>query len=430
MDCCTGLTRPLVQTQPSQNADSAKSALPLVSDADFTTARNGSKIVGDEEELPGKTKSSRTYAEPQSSGNLDHLFQPFKLLRTKSKIVDKVKAFEECCHSTDSPKVPPVGISWSGFSQKAFCDSEDGGSKRNRTSDEHLSNVALKRTMNKQRASSLEEWPNYTQKVHTFQIKFSEELQRIKKLVGRPNIKKSFSTEHLAEAVKQPMAKVEPVPQITDRVLDDKKSVVDSVELPRLCLKNPAEQAKVATLYEPPKPNNKVHGLYTENQFLKDVECSQLKNGTGNLEEVLVNKEHTNRLPNLQKKILKGTFSSMPINLNTLDQKQLPKKDQKSFEKEQSSFQDNEKAPPKPPRLGTASSSSQLFKGSEEILFLAPKMSIPTIIIEDEPVNKTKELIYQTNAKQMKEKEKEVRSKQKLPMSAQQGKNNLNEFTF
>ncbi|XP_062853709.1 striated muscle preferentially expressed protein kinase, partial [Trichomycterus rosablanca] len=427
LDCCTGVAPPLVQTQPSQNAESAKSALPFVSDADSTTAQNGSKKVGEEGELPGKTKSSRSSTSSQSSGSQESaLFQPSKLSRTKSKILDKVRAFEERRHSIDTPKVPTSGISWAGFSQKGSCDSDDGGSKANRTSDERISNVALKRSIYKQRASSLEERPSYAQKVQTFQSKFSEELQRIKKLVGRPNIKKAFSTGYLAERVMQPLDKVEPIPQIIDRVADEKtgRGIVDSEELPKLPVKNLAEQAKAEMVHEASKPNNKGTGFKcTGNQSLKDLECCQLKEGTGNLEKDLVNKVPRKSLPKRMRNTLKGTLPLQPQkDLKIPNPEQLlPKEDQKSFKKEQSNFQDEAiKAPPKPPRLGTASTSPRLSDEGEETLHLPLKMSIPTIVIEDKPVNETKVLFDQKNAKQTDEKKKEGRHKQKPSKSAEQ----------
>lgn len=72
-----------------------------------------------------------------------------------------------------------------------------------------LEGAAQKRAAFKQRASSLED---YSQRVQSYQCKFTEELQRIKKLVGKPSLKKAYSTEQLSQKDRLTTGKVEPIP--------------------------------------------------------------------------------------------------------------------------------------------------------------------------------------------------------------------------
>lgn len=64
-----------------------------------------------------------------------------------------------------------------------------------------------KRAAFKQRASSLEDKMSYSQRVQGYQTKFSEELERIKNLVGGVSMRKSFSTERLAPTAPKVAAK-------------------------------------------------------------------------------------------------------------------------------------------------------------------------------------------------------------------------------
>lgn len=80
-----------------------------------------------------------------------------------------------------------------------------------------------KRGAFKQRASSLEDKSSYSQKVQSYQSKFAEELQRIKRLVGRPSMKKAFSTEQLLQTGHDgpgPAGKLEPIPPQVVRKLE------------------------------------------------------------------------------------------------------------------------------------------------------------------------------------------------------------------
>lgn len=145
-----------------------------------------------------------------------------KLTRASSKIFEKVRGLEERRRSLDIPEGSISGRSWAGFNHAGSVDSDDGGSRlgiSRESSREDLrealkEDAAERRSMFKQRAASLEDKPRYTQKVQDIENKFTEELQRIKKLVGKPHLKKSFSTEQLTLRGKQrqPLRKIEPIP--------------------------------------------------------------------------------------------------------------------------------------------------------------------------------------------------------------------------
>ncbi|KAG7255704.1 hypothetical protein CRUP_020653, partial [Coryphaenoides rupestris] len=145
-----------------------------------------------------------------------------KLTRASSKVFEKVRGLEERRRSLDIPEGSVSGRSWAGFNREGSVDSDDGGSRlgiSRESSREDLrealkEDAAERRSMFRQRAASLEDKPRYTQKVQDIENKFTEELQRIKKLVGKPHMKKSFSTEQLTPRGKQrqPFRKLEPIP--------------------------------------------------------------------------------------------------------------------------------------------------------------------------------------------------------------------------
>ncbi|KAG7271282.1 hypothetical protein CRUP_003234 [Coryphaenoides rupestris] len=104
-----------------------------------------------------------------------------KLARAAPKIFDKVLAFE-VRHSSLCAPGPRL-------TRAASC----GGDSDSVT-------AAQRRSAFKQRASSLEDaCAGYAQRVQSFQNKFTEELQRIKRLASKPGLKKSYSTEQLAQ---------------------------------------------------------------------------------------------------------------------------------------------------------------------------------------------------------------------------------------
>lgn len=145
-----------------------------------------------------------------------------KLTRASSKLFEKVRGFEERRRSLDNPEGSISGRSWAGFNRAGSVDSDDGGSRlgiSRESSKEDLreamkEDAVARRSMFRQRAASLEDKARYSEKVQDIENKFTEELQRIKKLVGKPHMKKSFSTEQLTlrGRQRQPLRKLEPIP--------------------------------------------------------------------------------------------------------------------------------------------------------------------------------------------------------------------------
>lgn len=158
-----------------------------------------------------------------------------KLTRASSKVFEKVRDLEERRRSLDIPEGSISGRSWAGFNLAGSVDSDDGGSRlgiSRESSKEDLrealkEDAAERRSVFRQRAASLEEKPRYSQKVQDIENKFTEELQRIKKLVGKPHLKKSFSTEQLTLKGKQrqPFRKIEPIPPQVLQKLQERERV-------------------------------------------------------------------------------------------------------------------------------------------------------------------------------------------------------------
>ncbi|KAM8855604.1 striated muscle preferentially expressed protein kinase isoform 2-T2 [Spinachia spinachia] len=171
----------------------------------------------------GNTQDSRPQTPLSEYSRKEFTLRPSpKLTRASSKVFEKVRGLEERRRSLDIPEGSISGGSWAGFNRAGSVDSDDGGSRlgiSRESSREDLrealkEDAAERRSMFRQRAASLEEKPRYSQKVQDIENKFTEELQRIKKLVGKPHMKKSFSTEQLTLKKKQrlPLRKIEPIP--------------------------------------------------------------------------------------------------------------------------------------------------------------------------------------------------------------------------
>ncbi|KAM6945408.1 striated muscle preferentially expressed protein kinase-like [Aplochiton taeniatus] len=122
-----------------------------------------------------------------------------KLSRAAPSILDKVRSFEERKGSVEEEG---AGV--------------EGGS-------------GLRRRVFKQRASSLEERPTYTQRVHSFQNKFTEELQRIKRLVAhQPHLKKAVSSGQLSQRHSPALGRLEPLsPGVLQR-LDHRERTLEA----------------------------------------------------------------------------------------------------------------------------------------------------------------------------------------------------------
>ncbi|KAM6893731.1 striated muscle preferentially expressed protein kinase-like [Xenentodon cancila] len=144
-----------------------------------------------------------------------------KLARAGPKVFDRVRAFEEQRASVD-------------LSRRATSfDSDDSGKAAagaNKDEGRTLQGAAQKRAAFQQRASSLEDKTSFSQRVQSYQSKFAEELQRIKKLVGKPSLKKSYSTEQVSQRDRVHTGKIEPIPpqvvkklEARERALEDRK---------------------------------------------------------------------------------------------------------------------------------------------------------------------------------------------------------------
>uniref|UniRef100_A0A667YMQ3 Striated muscle enriched protein kinase b n=1 Tax=Myripristis murdjan TaxID=586833 RepID=A0A667YMQ3_9TELE len=180
-----------------------------------------------------------------------------KLTRASSKVFEKVRGLEERRRSLEMPEGSISGRSWAGFNRAGSVDSDDGGSRlgiSRESSREDLrealkEDAAERRSMFKQRAASLEEKPRYSQKVQDIENKFTEELQRIKKLVGKPHLKKSFSTEQLTlrGRQRQPFRKIEPIPpQVLQKLQERERAQWEREQREK---EQPKESSPIKTLH-------------------------------------------------------------------------------------------------------------------------------------------------------------------------------------
>ncbi|XP_076011349.1 striated muscle preferentially expressed protein kinase-like [Genypterus blacodes] len=162
-----------------------------------------------------------------------------KLARAGPNIFDKVRAFEERRASLPGGGGAVSGRALAGLGRAASCDSDDNAAKTggpNKQEGRILQDAAKKRVAFKQRASSLEDKTSYSQRVQSYQSKFAEELQRIKKLVGKPSMKKAFSTEQLPQRERATGGKVQPIPpqvveklEARERALEGRRDGSDGV---------------------------------------------------------------------------------------------------------------------------------------------------------------------------------------------------------
>uniref|UniRef100_A0A3P8T7Y8 Striated muscle enriched protein kinase a n=1 Tax=Amphiprion percula TaxID=161767 RepID=A0A3P8T7Y8_AMPPE len=189
----------------------------------LSTHRNS---ISSQKQEPDKTKPSDPKASKTDQTSNSVVMTP-KLARAGPKIFDKVRAFEERRSSVDLPGTA------------ASFDSDDSGKKTGGPSKEEiLQGAAQKRVAFKQRASSLEDKTSYSQRVQSYQSKFAEELQRIKKLVGKPSLKKSYSTEQLSQKDRFNTRKLEPIPpqvvkklEARERALEERRDVDRTLQI-------------------------------------------------------------------------------------------------------------------------------------------------------------------------------------------------------
>ncbi len=262
-------------------------------------------------------------------------------------------------------------LSWD-FNLTSSCNSEDSRSKSGKLKDNSKSDVALKRSFFKQKASSLEEQSTHVQK--HFQSKLSEELHRLKKLVGKSNVKKAFSMDQLTQTDKQSTGNTDSVPaQVIQKVEEtaysndlpeskERWSALPKEESPQLQKKKPADKRK-----SPPD--------ITESQWRKHSKPVRLFDRQVINEKVTFSKIPGQCSPMMPRKNMSSKLPKSPVEIPPA----------------QSIMQgDLVQAPQKPPRLfGSIAMLPKSFKEREEKkdASLIPKMIIPTIVVENKPVD-------------------------------------------
>ncbi|XP_028810152.1 striated muscle preferentially expressed protein kinase isoform X3 [Denticeps clupeoides] len=182
-------TPPLTEGQSGSPTTSSPLSLTLSSTIrpDLSAPHSSLQKDSDKQKLHDGNIKIQSTVSCITSGSQDSITCQTKPVRSGSKIFDKIRVFEERRHSVD---VPRASLEWSRTDFSHETESLKGVIK-----DVTISDVAKRRSFFKQRASSLEDQPSYSQKVQSFQSKFTEELHRLKKLVGR----KSTSTEQISE---------------------------------------------------------------------------------------------------------------------------------------------------------------------------------------------------------------------------------------
>ncbi|KAK6292742.1 hypothetical protein J4Q44_G00373270 [Coregonus suidteri] len=231
------IKRPSTSPMPSRSGSAPNTPL-TPRNTFFVPTDYQDTVPGEFEDKLKQTQNSR----PQTSVSVSEYsrkeYQPRpspKLTRASSKIFEKVRGFEERRRSCDH-EGSISGRSWAGFNRAVSVDSDDGGSRlgiSRESSREDLRealkvDAAERRSNFRQKAASLEDCrPRTTQKVQDIDNKFTEELQRIKKLVGKPHMKKSFSTEQLSLRARgrQPLRKIEPLPPQILQKLQERERV-------------------------------------------------------------------------------------------------------------------------------------------------------------------------------------------------------------
>jgi len=367
-----------VQTQPFQKAQSPIT----LSGVDRTTAHKCTQTAMNGSELHVKISKISTSSQSSGSQEASSIQRP-KVTQQCSKILHKVRAFEEQSHSSNIPKVSSSRLSW-GFNRTSSCRSENERSKAGTPQDK--SDVALKRSFFKQKASSLEEQSTYVEK--GFQSKLSEELHRIKKLVGKSNIKKAFSMDQLTQTDKQSTRNTESVQaQIIQKVQDTREK----------------KYTNSSNLSEAKKPSSTLEKEESPDLPIKKMPEDSTQHERKAPPDITENQSRINSNPGrlLDRKVIneKVAFSKIPgqcsprvprINASC----KLPKSPVEIPPSQHKMQVGLLQAPLKPPRLfGSVSTLPKSFKEKEEKKdsLLAPKVTIPTIVVENKPVDEEAE---------------------------------------
>ncbi|KTG43784.1 hypothetical protein cypCar_00009178, partial [Cyprinus carpio] len=415
-----------------------------------------------------------------------------KLTRASSKIFEKVRVFEERRKSIDNPEGSISGRSWAGFNRASSIDSDEGGSRlgiSRESSKEDLrealkADAAQRRTIFKQRAASLEDRPRYSQKVQDIENKFTEELQRIKKLVGKPHMKKSFSTEQLStfHRSRQPIRKLEPIPPQVLQKLQDRERAQREQEMgereqakERSPPKSPSRRRKdqLAQKVESDRsvPTTKVVSTFgqepspPEAMSLSDLPGQRSPRRRG----PSPSRDSTRRSPTVEitsmaeersrgraespsRNVLEMTLRKVeprpasPLVKRVVRVQEVPQANDESMHRKtpievmlrklerrpESPLVQGEtvaiqecpvQAPTKPPRVSSSSSSEEKMDLDVTPLPLAPKLTIPKIIVEEEametdtPAEKTDKTVKGGTAKEEKPQRSRGRGRRQRPMS-------------
>ncbi|XP_069554254.1 striated muscle preferentially expressed protein kinase-like isoform X1 [Brachyistius frenatus] len=357
------------------------------------------------QELDKTKPSDPQTSKPDQPSVANSVVMTPKLARAGPKIFDKVRAFEERRTSVD----PPAGAT--------SFDSDDSGKKTGGPSKEEgriLQGAAQKRAVFKQRASSLEDKTSYSQKVQSYQSKFAEELQRIKKLVGKPSLKKAYSTEQLSQKERLNTGKLEPIPPQVVQKLEARERALEEREV--------GESEGDSMLHE-----TRARGLENQSYNHAKEKMTQGKpvdsTSRGSMGKISVTMETApvHQLPGqplptaTRTSLIRETRqSSLPADKDALvaiyhksssssrvqgmDSKRDSKMDNKAdprspspTEKRASPVTVKEPGsqyPNKPPRLTPSSTPPLLKKRKAEAGRTSPalKVNIPTILVEDEPM--------------------------------------------
>ncbi|XP_057680590.1 striated muscle preferentially expressed protein kinase-like isoform X3 [Corythoichthys intestinalis] len=275
-----------------------------------------------------------------------------KLACDGPKCSETVKAFEARRASVDLPTVGTTSeLNYHGKSKDA----------------------TQKRSAFKQRASSWEDKISHSQRVRSYQNKFSEELERIKKLVGKASIRKAYSTDQVLTGKPEPSA-----PQVMKTLEEPTINAGPICETDR-----PQMLSKVP---EKTKPSTKIN-----------PESYSTQGRTGNIrvsmETALVHQLPGQPLPTaiksrLTRKFIQNSPNTLVITSPKQQSHSGKEKDRSPSPKGISASpltcrESGSQYPTKPPRL-TPSPTSQvsplLKKRKEE------KLAIPAILVEDKTI--------------------------------------------
>lgn len=209
------------RTQTADESKGLSSHVPLSSSQQLSsTHKNTTSTLNqdlDKKPFDARPQSSKT----EQASSVNNVVMTPKMARAGPKISDKVRAFEERRSSIDLPgaSVSAFGPEYDDTGKKAVGPGKEEGRV--------LQGAAQKRTAFKQRASSWEEKTSYSQRVQNYQSKFTEELQRIKKLVGKPILKKAYSTEQLPQKDRLTTRKLEPIPPQVVKKLEAREHALE-----------------------------------------------------------------------------------------------------------------------------------------------------------------------------------------------------------